>query len=145
MISNAQGAFVHGRQLIDGVLIANECIHSRFKERKPGLICKLDLEKAYDRVDWEFLQYLLRRIGYGTKWRGWISECLSSATLSICIKGSLFGFFSATRGLRQGDPLSPFLFSIIGGALSRMLQAANNANLIKGFCPSNDDCVGKTP
>lgn len=51
LISAAKGAFVHGRQILDGVLIANECIHSRFKTRRPSLICKLDFEKAYDRVD----------------------------------------------------------------------------------------------
>ena len=95
-------------------------------------------------MDWEFLQYLLRRMGFGIKWRGWISKCLSSATFSICINGSPFSFFSASRGLRLGDLLSPFLFAVIGEALGRMLQAANNANLSKGVCPSNDDQVVST-
>eukprot|EP00268_Persea_americana_P008172 TRINITY_DN13144_c0_g1_i6.p1 TRINITY_DN13144_c0_g1~~TRINITY_DN13144_c0_g1_i6.p1 ORF type:complete len:313 (+),score=49.71 TRINITY_DN13144_c0_g1_i6:1004-1942(+) len=137
IISMVQGAFVYGRQILDGVLIANECIHSRKKEKRPGLICKLDLEKAYDRVDWDFLQYLMRRMGFGVKWRAWILECLSSATFSIIINGSPTGFFSASRGLRQGDPLSPFLFVIIGEALSRMLHAGVNANLFEGFRPAN--------
>ena len=98
-MSYSQGAFVHGLQILDGVLIANECIHSRLKERTPGIICKLDLEKACDRVDWEFLQYLMRRMGFGAKWWGWIAECLSSATFLILINGSPFRFFSASRGL----------------------------------------------
>ena len=65
LISVAQGAFVQGRQILDGVIIAN---HSRKKEKRPGLICKLDMEKAYDRVEWGFLQYLMRRMGFGVKW-----------------------------------------------------------------------------
>ena len=104
--------------------------------KKPGLICKLDLEMAYDRVDWDFFMYM-RRMGFGLKWWGWISECLRSATFSISINGCPTGFFSATRGLHQGDLLSPFLFVIIGEALSRMLQAVRNASLIKGFFPFN--------
>lgn len=137
LISAAQGAVVHRRQILDGVIIANECIHSRYRQRKPGIICKLDLEKAYDRVYWEFLQYLMTRTRFGVKWQGWISECLRSAIFSILINGCPTGFFSATRGLLQGDPLSPILFVIIGEALSRMLQAASNVSLIKGFFPSN--------
>ena len=58
---------MHGRQILDGVLIANECIRFWKKEKRPGLICKLDMEKAYDRVEWGFLQYLMRRMGFGVK------------------------------------------------------------------------------
>ena len=72
MISMEQGAFVKGRQILDRVLVANECVHSRNKDKNPGLVCKLDLERAYDRVDWRFLQYLLGRMGFHIKWRMWI-------------------------------------------------------------------------
>eukprot|EP00268_Persea_americana_P030335 TRINITY_DN29385_c0_g1_i1.p1 TRINITY_DN29385_c0_g1~~TRINITY_DN29385_c0_g1_i1.p1 ORF type:complete len:259 (+),score=21.37 TRINITY_DN29385_c0_g1_i1:957-1733(+) len=98
--------------------------------RRPGLICKLDMEKAYDRVDLNFPLYLLRRMGFGVKWRNWIMECLKSNSLSILINGSPKGFFSAKSGLRQGDPLSTFLFVIA--------EAPANVRLIKGFCPSTD-------
>lgn len=138
VISSTQGAFVHGCQILDSVLIANDCIHSRNKARRPGLICKIDMEKAYDRVNWKFLLYLLGRMGFGIKWRTWILECLKSNSLPILINESPKGFFFATRGLRLGDLLSSFLFVIVGEARSKMMQLATNARLIKGFCPSSD-------
>lgn len=70
---------------------------------------------------------------FGIKWRAWILGCLSSATFSILINVLPKGFFPASRGLRQGDPLSPFLFVIIVEALSRMFSAAAMANMIEGF------------
>eukprot|EP00268_Persea_americana_P006196 TRINITY_DN12216_c0_g1_i1.p1 TRINITY_DN12216_c0_g1~~TRINITY_DN12216_c0_g1_i1.p1 ORF type:complete len:103 (+),score=17.25 TRINITY_DN12216_c0_g1_i1:941-1249(+) len=89
-------------------------------------------------VDWDFLLYLMRRMGFHSKWRTWIKECISSATFTILINGSPKGFFPAERGLRQGDPLSAFLFVIIGEALNRMLSKAKACNLIHGFKPSQN-------
>ena len=86
-------------------------------------ICKLDLEKAFDRVDWYFLQYLLQRIGFAGKWRNWIKECITSASFSVMINGTPKGYFQAQRGLRQGGPQSPFLFVIVVEALNRMVKA----------------------
>lgn len=116
---------------MDGVLVAKECIHSKERDKEPGLLCKLDLEKAYDRVDWDFLLYMLHRTGFGVKWIRWIQECISSTKFSILINGAPHGFFLAKRGLRQGDPFSPFLFTM--EALSRMVTVAREANLIEGF------------
>jgi hypothetical protein len=122
IISKTQDAFVKGRQIMDSVLIGNECIDSRFQSRIPGLLLKLDLEKAYDHVNWEFLLHLLQKCGFGEKWRDWIGFCISSVRYSILVNGELAGFFSSYRGIRQGDPLSPLLFVIIMEALSRMLM-----------------------
>lgn len=69
IISEIQGAFVDGRQILDSVVIAHECIGSRNLQKCLGLVCKLDFEKAYDMVDWSFLQYMLDRVGFGNKWR----------------------------------------------------------------------------
>jgi hypothetical protein len=133
VISNPQHAFVKGRQILDSALIANECVDSRIKSGIPGVICKLDIEKAYDHVNWGFLLYLLRRCGFGEKWISWISYCISSARFSVLVNGTPAGFFNSSRGLRQGDPLSPLLFVIVMEALSKMLTITVDRGLLSGF------------
>ena len=110
VVSIAQNAFVMGRQILDASLIANEVIDSWQKRKEKGLICKLDIEKAYDSINWNFLMKVLQKMGFGTKWVGWMWSCVSSAKFSILVNGVPAGFFPNTRVLRQGDPLSPYLF-----------------------------------
>ena len=133
IISESHNAFVGGRQTIDSVLVANECLDSCLKSRTPGILCKLDIEKMYNHVNWDCLPYLLDQMGFGSKWRGWIRYYISTVRYSILINGSPSGFFGRSRGHRQGDPLSPFLFLFVMEVLSRMLQRMDEAGLIRGF------------
>ena len=100
---------------------------------QPGLLCKLDIEKACNHVNWGLLTHLLECCGFLDKWRRWILFCLSTVRLSILINGSPRGFFGSSRGLRQGDPLSPLLFVLVTEAVGRMLDKAVHEGCLSGF------------
>jgi hypothetical protein len=100
IISKSQNAFIQGRQILDSILIVNECIDSRLRSGVPDLLCKLDLEKAYDHVNFEFLLYVLQSSGLGGKWRAWIAFRISTVQYFVLINGAHFGFFSSNRGLQ---------------------------------------------
>nr|XP_016433471.1 PREDICTED: uncharacterized protein LOC107759971 [Nicotiana tabacum] len=102
-ISSSQNAFVEGRQILDAALVANELVDSRRKNREADLLCKLDLEKAFDHINWEFLDFIMIWMGFGVRWRGWIKFYIFSVRFSVVINGSLCGFFGSSRGFRQVD------------------------------------------
>ena len=98
------------------------------------MLCKLDVEKAYDHVNWGFLMYMLERLGFPEKWRKLIFYRISTIKFSILINGALYGFFENYRGLRQGDPLSSLLFVVVMEAVSKMMDKAVTEGRLSGFC-----------
>ena len=98
---------------------------------------KVDLSKAYDRVSWTFIHLLLIQIGILMEMVEWILGCIQSNSFALLINGSPSTFFHPTRGLRQGFPLSPFMFLLVAEALSRSIHKAREVRLIKGVRISN--------
>ena len=109
----------------------------QMRQWDPGVLCKLDMEKAYDHVNWDFLLYLLQRCGFPIRWRNWIRLCISTVRFSILINGYPSGFFASSRGLQQGDPLSPLLFVMVIETLSRLMDRAVQGGLLSGFLVGN--------
>ena len=103
------------------MIVANEAFHY-IRGKKNGdqrlMALKLDLNKAFDRVEWDFLIATLKKMGFGEKWCNWIFSCISSYELEFLINGESIGTVRPSRGIRQGDPLSPYVFIIVTDVLS---------------------------
>ncbi|MCH85138.1 cysteine-rich receptor-like protein kinase, partial [Trifolium medium] len=132
VISESQTAFVKDRQILDGILIANEVVDEARKSKKELMLFKVDFEKAYDSVDWDYLDVVMGRMSFPTLWKKWIKECVCSATASVLVNGSPTDEFPLERGLRQWDPLSPFLFLLAAEGLNVLMKAMVENNLFTG-------------
>ena len=144
IISANQSAFVKGRLILDNILVAHECMHY-LKNKRTGSTCemalKLDMSKAYDRIEWRFLWFMMGKLGFDKKWIEWVQECVATVSYSVVVEGQPFGYFKPNRGLRQGDPLSPYLFLICAEGFSFLFHTAEQNNQIHGIkvgsrCPS---------
>ncbi|GJW06935.1 RNA-directed DNA polymerase, eukaryota [Tanacetum coccineum] len=133
IVNEVQSAFIADRQILDGPFILNEMLSWCKKRKKQSLIFKVDFEKAYDSVRWDFLDDVLRKFGFGDKWCKWIQCCLHSSRGSIIINGSPTDEFKFGKGLKQGDPLSPFLFILIMETLHLSFQRVVDAGMFHGI------------
>ncbi|GKB87231.1 RNA-directed DNA polymerase, eukaryota [Tanacetum coccineum] len=137
IVNEVQSAFISERQILDGPFILNEVIQWCKSKKKQSLIFKVDFEKAYDSVRWDFLDDVLKKFSFGDKWCNWIQNCLRSSRGSIIINGSATEEFQFYKGLKQGDPLSPFLFILVMESLHLSFQRVVNAGMFKGIMLSS--------
>lgn len=136
IISENQVAFIPGRNIIDNVLIAHEMLHTLQKRKrwsKSYMAVKTDISKAYDRLEWKFLEDTMICMGFDARWIEWIMKCVRTVSFSALINGSPRGNIIPQRGIRQGDPLSPYLFIICSEVLSHLLLRASAETRLKGM------------
>ncbi|GJX14640.1 RNA-directed DNA polymerase, eukaryota [Tanacetum coccineum] len=133
LISDVQTAFLPNRQILDGPFIINEILARCKLKKQQAMIFKVDFAKAYDSVRWDYLDDVLISFGFGPKWRSWIRGSLSSGKASILVNGSPTTEFHLYRGLKQGDPLAPFLFLLIMESLHLSFSRAVEAGIFKGY------------
>ena len=125
--------FILGRQILDSYFLANEVLHSCDKGHQSCYMLKIDFEKAFDTVKWSHLQWVMEQLGFGVKWRFWISECLFGSRASILLNGSPTSDFMLHNGVKQGCSLSPLLFIIAVEPLSLLVQKMHSQGFIHGF------------
>ncbi|XP_059436284.1 uncharacterized protein LOC132169234 [Corylus avellana] len=135
IISGTQSAFIPGRLISDNILAAYETLHTMHSHmwgRVGYMALKLDMSKAYDRVEWGFLEEVMTKMRFASRWVGLIMACITSVKYSIIINGQPVGHISPSRGIRQGDPLSPYLFLLCAEVLSCQFQRAAVLGQLRG-------------
>uniref|UniRef100_A0A2N9IBI9 Reverse transcriptase domain-containing protein n=1 Tax=Fagus sylvatica TaxID=28930 RepID=A0A2N9IBI9_FAGSY len=135
IISESQSAFVPGRQITDNINVAFElmhCLRTRRKGKISHVALKLDMSKAYDRVEWAFLERVMERMGFASRWIHLLMTCVQTTSYSVLLNGEPTGYIKPTRGIRQGDPLSPYLFLLCAEGLSALLCRAEREQQIHG-------------
>ena len=136
IISENQSAFLSECLIIDNVLTVFEIMHY-LNNKRIGMDCsmavKLDTSKAFDRVEWCFIEAVMEKLGFHEKWISLIMHCITTVSYSIIINGSAHGCITPSRGLRQGDPLSPYLFLICAEASSSLIHNATRSKELNGI------------
>ncbi|XP_024156414.1 uncharacterized protein LOC112164456 [Rosa chinensis] len=136
VISPFQSAFVPSRLITDNILVENEIAHFVHNKREGSegfTALKLDLSKAYDRMEWVFLEKVMYRFGFAHNWIQMIMQCVRTVSYSFLVRGKPRRFLKPSRGLRQGDPLSPYLFLIGAEGFSALLKQKQSVGLLPGI------------
>lgn len=138
IIDPNQCAFVKGRSISDAILLANELVSDfNRKTGKPKMCLKADLSKAYDTVRWNYICIILKKMGFPARWIKWTYMCMSTATFQVLVNGEPSRVFGSTNGLRQGDPLAPYMFVIAMQGLTAMMNHAVQSGKLTPPCAGN--------
>lgn len=136
IISENQSAFIPDHLITDNVLVAFEFMHylnHKIDRNENYMSIKLDMSKAFDRVEWNFIKGVMKKLGFANLWVDLIMQCVSSMSYSMIINGEACGNIIPSRGIRQGDPLSPYLFLICAEGLSAFIHDATRNQKINGI------------
>lgn len=133
IISETQGGFLVGHQILDNIFLVQESIHSSISKNHQGMAIKLDMANAFDRVNHDFLYAIMIKFGFSERFVRWVKACTNTPWIAPLVNGRPTTFFLATRGLRQGFPLSPFLYLLVVDSLSRKLHNLQSSRDLKGI------------
>jgi hypothetical protein len=135
LFSIQQNAFIKKRNIMDGVLSLHELLNYTHVKKHCGIVLKLDFEKAYDKVNWEYLLECHKIRGFNEKWCCWVKQSLVGGTVSVKLNNEMGPYFQSAKGVRQGDPLAPTLFNLVAESLTKMVLKAQENELLVGLAP----------
>jgi hypothetical protein len=135
IISENQSAFVPGRLITDNALIAFECLHNICHQdnKRPYFALKINMMKAYDRVEWDYLHGCLSKLCFAPSWIQLVMRCVTYVQFAVRVNGELTEPVVPSRGIRQGDPISPYLFLLCTEGLSSLLQQCEDRGKLQGI------------
>jgi hypothetical protein len=135
IIADTQTAFIRNRYIMEGIVILHEIIHELHHRKTSGFLFKINFEKAYDKVNWDFLYQMMQARGIGDVLHDWIMKVVRGGRCAVKVNDTIGPYFPTYAGVRQGDPLSPILFDIVGDGLAIIIKKAQTEGLVKGLVP----------
>jgi hypothetical protein len=136
VIGENQTGFIKGRNILEGVLILHEVVHELKRTKSKGMILKIDFEKAYDKVRWDFLETVMKGKGFPTQWINWVMQTVRGGRVCVNVNGERGSYFKTYQGLKQGGPLSPLLFDLAADALSCLLDKVVQKHHLSAVLPN---------